>query len=550
MKKITSLIALILIQSLKIHAQEYQHLIIYGQSLSVGHQSWPPLSTTAVNNNFMIGSQVWINYDNSVTNALNPLIAKPAKAAESQSKLRTSSMMCECPLVSATNHIQLKTAGKYKFIASACGVGGQSIEQLSKEYSSPTDYANFTNAISYASSISASIHCPAIFWMQGEDNYTKGSPTSTSGLSGGTCTSDKARYKSLMLNLKNDMQSDIKAKYNQPDKPVFITYQTGKSYSKGKELNIGMAQLEAANEYDDIICAGPVYHLPDRWGHLDANGYRWYGELLAKVYYKTQVLGEDFNPLQPKEIARTTDAKIIKVKFLVPFLPLVLDQKLTAKQPDFGFEIYLNGTKVALSSVVVNGDCIDLTSTVNLIGEIEVVYAGINTAGIGNLRDSDPYTAFTNYIDLDKKDSNGAYIFERASGSLRPVSAEPLGANGEPIYDQPYPLYNFSLAFYYKLKATEQFFTVPNLSNDSVSGVNKSIYEMEGVSLITNPVKQTLLLKGNETGIIAIYNSMGHLIIKGIYQNGLDVSTLPSGVYIANVLSRNNKNNIIKFVKQ
>ncbi|NDP21144.1 MAG: T9SS type A sorting domain-containing protein [Paludibacter sp.] len=476
-KNIITLFVVIFILTIKIHAQEYQHLIIYGQSLSVGHQSWPPLSTTPVNNNFMIGSQVWTNYDNPVTNVLNPLIANPAKAVETQPKLRTSSMMCECPLVSAANHIQLKTAGQYKFIASSCGTGGQSIEQLSKEYSSPTDYANFTNAITYASSITSSIHCPAIFWMQGEDNYTKGSPTSTSGLTGGTCTSDKARYKMLMLSLKNNMQNDIQLKYNQTDKPVFITYQVGKSFSKGKELNIGMAQLEAANEYDDIICAGPVYYLPDRWGHLDANGYRWFGEILGKVYYKNQVLGEDFRPLQPKEISRTIDPKVVKVKFLVPYLPLVLDEKLISKQPDFGFEIYLNGTKVALASVVVNGDCIDLTSTIDLTGDVEVVYAGINTSGKGNLRDSDPYTSFTKYIDLDKKDGTGAYVYERSSGSLHPVSSEPVDGTGAPIYDQLYPLYNFSLAFYYKLKATDQIYTVPNLTKSAfvnVSGINVS----------------------------------------------------------------------------
>ena len=49
-----------------------------------------------------------------------------------------------------------------------------------------------------------------------------------------------------------------------------------------------MAQLEASNEYKDIICTGPIYPMTARGGHLDANGYRWFGEILGKVYYQTQ----------------------------------------------------------------------------------------------------------------------------------------------------------------------------------------------------------------------------------------------------------------------
>ena len=79
-------------------------------------------------------------------------------------------------------------------------------------------------------------------------------------------------------------------------------------------MEIGMAQLETANENEDMICAGPVYPMTDRGGHLDANGYRWYGEMLGKAYYRTKVLGQRFVPLQPIEISRTDNAKEIKIR--------------------------------------------------------------------------------------------------------------------------------------------------------------------------------------------------------------------------------------------
>lgn len=448
---------------LSLNAQQYEHLIIYGQSLSTGHQSWPPLSATPVSGNYMIGNQIWTNFGNTVLNKLNPLVASVASSTATLAKNRASMIYAECALVGATNHIQLKTIGQNNYIASACGTGGKTIEELSKEHYNPVCYTNFTNAITYASTITSNLHCPAIVWMQGEYNYTV--PTANTGLtSGSRPTADKAIYKSLLLTLKNNMQADIKRKYNQTDSPLFITYQAGTQYTRGNTLEIGMAQLEASNENNDIICAGPVYPMTDRGGHLDSNGYRWYGEILGKVYYKTKVLGEDFSPLQPMEISRTDNLKVLKIKFLVPQLPLVLDELLVSKMTSYGFEVLLNGSKKIISNVSIDGDCVYITCISDLIGDVEVIYAGINNTGHGNLRDSDTYPAFFNYLDLDKKNLNGTYVFERdaAETTLRPAY-EPKDTQGV-IYDKPYPLYNFSIAFYYKLKAAEQSYLVPNLS--------------------------------------------------------------------------------------
>ena len=474
-------------------SQAYEHIIIYGQSLSTGQQSWPPLSTTAVPNNYMIGNQVWTNYGNTSTTTLHPLISTLAlDGAVTQPKTISSQMACECPIVSAANHIQLKTNGK-KYIASSCGWGGKTVEQLSKEYYNPACYADFTNAITYAYNITKSVHCPALFWMQGEYNYnvTPISLSSADGLvNGGSATGNKALYKSYLLTLKNNMQNDIMTKYGQADKPIMITYQVGKNYSKGKTLEIGMAQLEMSNEYIDVVCAGPVYNMPDRGGHLDPNGYRWYGEMLGKAFYKTKILGEDFRPLQPLQLSRTPDPKVIKIKFLVPVLPLVFETNLVPKFTDFGFQVFLNGSdrKVTLSSVVINGDCVELTSTTSLVGDVEVNYAGAGTGigGKGNLRDSDPYTSTSTYIDLDKK-ANNVFVYERDASitSLRSNIYEPKAVDGTQIYDKPYPLFNFSMAFYYKLNATDQVYDVPNLKSKS-SIVNVSNVSVTPASLSIN----------------------------------------------------------------
>ncbi len=531
MNKSLKTLFLFLILASAVFSQSYEHLIIYGQSLSTGMQSWPPLSTTAVPNNYMIGSQVWINYGNTSSTILSPLISNMAPDGHAAEPKTTASMMtCECPIVSVANHLQLKYGGGKKYIASSCGSAGMKIEELSKEYYNPTLYNNqFIKTITSAYNITKNVHCPALFWMQGEFNYSDLpiALSATDGLtSGGTFTGNKARYKSLLLTLKNNMQNDIITTYGQSDKPLFITYQTGKNYTKGKTMEIGMAQLEASNENDDIVCAGPVYNMPDRGGHLDPNGSRWYGEILAKVFYKIKVLGENFKPLQPLQISRTADPKTITVKFLVPVLPLVFETNLVPKFTDYGFQVYLNGTKVTLSSVAINGDCVDLTSATSLTGDVEIVYAGVASGisqGKGNLRDSDPYTATLNYIDLDKKVDN-VFVYERdaTATTLRSPIYEPKAADGTSIYDKPYPLFNFSVAFYYKLNAADQVYNVPNLTagaakvnvtslNISPATVSVPVGQTASFSATltpSNPTNTSILWSSSKPGIAYVINGV------------------------------------------
>jgi hypothetical protein len=320
--------------------------------------------------------------------------------------------------------------------------------------------------------------------MQGEYNYTA---DNTRGLISGqpNCT-DKTTYKNLLTQLKNNMQNDVMSAYSQTTKPWFITYQVGAQYTKRKTFEIGMAQLEMANESEDVFCAGPVYQMSDRGGHLDANGYRWYGEMIAKAYLRTINTGKKFQPLQPKEIARTTNPKEIKIKFLVPKLPLVLDALTVKKVTDYGFTVYKDDVRQTISSVTIDNDCVRLVCSADLTGVVEVVYAGLNTAssydnGHGNLRDSDDYPAIYNYIDLDKKNTDNTYVYPRATTetTLHAIY-EPRDAQGV-IYDKPYPLYNFSVAFYYKLDADQQIYLVPNV--DNATGLNHDIKENKSVRL-------------------------------------------------------------------
>jgi hypothetical protein len=340
-------------------------------------------------------------------------------------------------------------------------------------------YNTYSSALKAARGIAvrsgSTINCPAIIWMQGEDDYTRETaPT-------------KEQYLSDLVHLKNDMQNDVVAKYGQEDIPFFYTYQCGTQYTRGRELNVGMAQLEASNQNADIICVGPAYPVTDVGGHLDANGSRWYGEMIGKVYHKTHVLGEDFKPLQPKKLLRdAANPKKVIIRFLVPTMPLVLDSLTLDKVADYGFEVYNNNARQTINSVTILDENVIITCAADLTGRIEVVYAGLNASrrGHGNLRDSDGEKGFFNYIDPNLKDENDEYVYPHYDNltSYTPNSGEPKDEDGNVIYDKPYPLYNFSVAFYYAIPEGEDSYEVPELN----IAVSFTAVQTGGVSGVSN----------------------------------------------------------------
>ena len=521
----------------------YIHLIMYGQSLSEGYQSYPPLSVIPCDNNFMIGNQVWINRGNTSFSELTPLKASVSlyDVVNGYKKTRANGVKCENPIIGTANHIRNALPQYDPIIATSCGSDGKTIEQLSKE-ATHTEYlyGDFIKTIKSTSEIIKSgnhtIFCPAIFWMQGEYNYKERiglTPNSKS-------TTDKDKYKELLLILKNNMQNDIANLYAQ-QKPLFITYQTsGQKWCNTFEGGISMAQLEATNEYDDIICAGPVYPVTDRGGHLDPNGYRWYGEMLGKVFFKTVILGEDFKPLQPISI-RKTDARTLEIKFHVPVEPLCFELKHQAPVKDFGFVVKDKTGRKTISQVSIEGTSkVKISLDTDMDGYVEIGYAGKDTNGHGNLRDSDNAIAYSVYEDLDKKDDSGNFIYprEQSETTLRP-EYEPIDGR-DTYYGKPYPLHNYCVMFYYKLNEDEDTLNIKGFETSGITDV------------ISSP---DIKISDSGNGIIKIcevtevsttVSDLSGTIYRTGYVNEIDMKTLPKGVYIIRAVSKNG-NSTLKY---
>ena len=224
---------------------------------------------------------------------------------------------------------------------------------------------------------------------------------------------------------------------------------------------------------------------------------------------------------------------------------MVLDGLTIAKVTNYGFDVWLNNVQQTITAVTVVGDCVYLTCQLPLIGDVEVIYAGSNTAGSGNLRDSDPYQAFFKYTDLDKKNDDGSFFYPRdaTETTLRP-SYEPKNSTGNVIYNQTYPLYNFSVAFYYKLLTDQQTISIGKLEStavqDYVYNKKMSIHQSGDFMVITNIQNKKIKLN--------LYGISG-LLVKSVtlgneVTNKFSMTGLPYGLYIANIESSGMNDNL------
>lgn len=508
---------------------DYIQIILYGQSLSQGWECPRAITTTAITGNFMVGSNVLMNYNNGAK-VLNPLKATQwANGAEQ-------------PIVSCVNAFSKMYRDSInpdqKFIGMTCGEGGRTIELLSKEctnttYNSGYYASTFTKILdnTLVAISGKTVSCPAIIYMQGEDNCNNSAWYTGKGLTtGSNGTIDKNAYKTLLMKLKNNMQADIMQKYGQQQKPIFFIYQTSGVYVQERKMPVSIAQIEFAAENDDVILLNPHYAMPDyAGGHLSTNGYRWYGELISKTLYDVLVRKHSFKPVQPKKI--TINDRTVTINYHVPVRPLVFDTKLTPQISNYGFNVYKNNSVVGLSRVqIVDDTTVVLTAYSSLTGKIEVCYASNPQIASGNLRDSDNRT-------------KSMYIYFDDSADSKKESYTPKDEYGSPIYGKNYPLYNWSVGFYYSYdtNATE----VDNPIQSASTGI------------FPNPVKDTATLfyqAGNcSKPELEVYNQAGKMVMKkklAPTDNKILVncSQFPAGQYVYAILSEGKVIGKSKFV--
>lgn len=211
------------------------------------------------------------------------------------------------------------------------------------------------------------------------------------------------RYESDLLTWQADYERDVRAITGQSEPvPMFETQMSSFTRYGAKASPIPGAQLAAhVHAPGKVILVGPKYHLPYASDgiHLTSEGYRHMGEDYAKAYRRVVLEGRSWEPVRPKRITRV--GATLVVTFYVPSPPLVLDTMRVHDPGSFGFEYEETGPHApTITNVAVTGaDTVTITlSAPSTAKGARLRYAftgnphakaGPVTGARGNLRDSD-----------------------------------------------------------------------------------------------------------------------------------------------------------------
>lgn len=439
---------------------DYSIFAKHGQSLAVSAEGWPALSKIAVDGTYMLGDATTpISFASASFSpfggaALKPLVANVRSGSAILSDAEVAALPAgdqasgEDSSVAWLHGIRRQMARRARLsggtpaslVTFSCGRGGESIEALSKGRSDggTVYYDRYPSALTQIKALvdglSKTSGVAAICWMQGEANY--------SGSTGGITT--RAGYKAKLDTLVNDMQGDAQTLFAQAEKPLFYTYQTGAAFTRDADasgtpdLAIGMAQWELSRERVDVVMVGPTYHLTDKRdntdnGHLDANGYRWFGEYLAKVSNFIYSTGRKWQPLSPVGVSIT--GSTVTIDFYVPVPPLrwqtIYDKTTAVNFTDKGFRVTDSAGALVVQSVNIIGQTqVQLNLDRVPDGASALLWYADKTThlGGGNLCDSDASVGQSNYE------------YNAGSGQYP-------GDNIAELVGKPYPLRNACIAF-------------------------------------------------------------------------------------------------------
>ena len=418
------------------------HVIAYGQSLAMGWEGWPALSVLPRGDALMLGRSVrpqsesaaqWVPVGDA---ALHPLAAtvqdlgSGALLSEQQvaglppDSLALGETALEGAIAGYRGGWPGDAAASARLLASACGVGGRTLEALSRG-AAPELFNRLCDCAALARRVAGEAGLPyqvlALLLLQGEQNAW--------ALDGGTDA--RSAYRALLVRLYRDMVAVLAHGIaGQAATPALFLYQTGGAYASD-ELGVAMAQVDVGCGLPGCFMVGPVYPVTDKGGHLDANGYRWLGAQFGKVMHRALTLGEAWRPLCPTGIGMR--GREVVVRFQVPVPPLAWGRPYAGHRavevPDRGFTAIDGEGVVPVQEVALSGpDTVTLTLARPPAGPLAVRYADRRHGGLGALCDSDATVA------------QDVYSFD-------PLAGHAASAELAELVGRPYPLRNWCVAF-------------------------------------------------------------------------------------------------------
>ncbi|WP_227524518.1 hypothetical protein [Klebsiella quasipneumoniae] len=367
---------------LKPIAKAVNHVLGYGQSLSIGATATAVLSTSQPysNRTFTTGPRA----ANNDVSSQKPLVednTSPAPDGGTNRGETFCSGMANYALTLAAidNGIIPST---HVIFASTAGKGGTKLANLIKGTAWYNDHFLLHVTGQYALNHDSAVHIIPI--AQGETDLDQSPPTTA------------AAWRAMAEQFQIDAESDIKA-VNGQTSPVFVQFSQC-SYKASLSPNICLSQLDLVQKNKKFRLATPQYHLPraSDGTHLTNVGYKWDGAYRGRDYKELMFDGIESQYINP--VSATLRGKTLTLKFdRIRVLPLRLDNEKLAATTDYGFRVNDSNGKVNITLSRSVDDTVVMELATIPVGNAVVRYAldylgeGLNivNGASGNLRDSD-----------------------------------------------------------------------------------------------------------------------------------------------------------------
>lgn len=296
---------------------DINHIVITGQSLSVGDWGGPALSTTQPYGNIQFiggGSDNMGEFVPLVEPCYRDVILKHGSSGDGESTVETmASGMAN--LVSALVYDGTADRRYHRSLCSIHGIGASDYDVIKRGGSGDAyllGMEQITAAHNLALQKRLSYRVAALCLVHGEADRAN------------------ATYDADLLEMQKDYEADVWAITGQQD-PVPLLYTQFSSWTAYSTTTSAgaLAQYRAAkNNPGRLFLVGPQYFLDynaaDLAGkHLANTGYRWMGEYFAKVYQRVVIERKAWWPVMPSYIWR--DGADIYIQFHVPKPPLQFD---------------------------------------------------------------------------------------------------------------------------------------------------------------------------------------------------------------------------------
>ena len=391
-----------------------------GQSLSVG--ATPVGSTTQPYGNLKLslggarvpgkGADPW---DPAVPGlAMVPLVEPIRTVATDYPAPYPGNVYGETPHTTMANQLTAlvraaSPGGNVVTVHTVVGESGQGIVALAKQAGSTTG----TTGRAYAATLFEAAAIARLARAVGR-SYGIGVIVMTHG----ETDSGSSSYGNDVIQLLADYNVDLAAITGQSQRiPMYLSQQhafPNGAGSAGQRPAINQVQWRlGVDRGGDFVCTGPKYQYqanPNNDGvHLSALGTQMLGEKVGQVYYERAVLGRDWQPLQPMRVERR--GRVVTVRFHVPVPPLDWDAALdppaiAAWANGRGFELRAGSSNIAIDSVAIAGDDVEITAASDLPARGLTVGYALSSQGVqlstaskavrwGQLRDSDPLVGST-----------------------------------------------------------------------------------------------------------------------------------------------------------